>query len=294
MSSYSNKFKGTFYGIISAFSFAASGTIAKKILQANFSVSNLLLWRYGIATIVVALVVYLKRDKLNFDKKALLKAFYSAAFFYSISTFCYFKSFEYIDTGLASAICFSHSLFVTLYVWIFDKQKLKPSYFIAFTSIVIGLIFLFQINEESRFNIQGILIALCSGLLYSFYIIANRNKASHLDPLLSSLMLFCGNVVIFLILSLREGAISYPTDLALWIKIIAMGSICTILPIYFLLKALRYINASDVTILSILRPVFVILLGMIFLNETLNNYKMIGITLILAGGLFSQLDKFKK
>jgi drug/metabolite transporter (DMT)-like permease len=285
--------KGILYAIFSAFAFAASGTIGKKILQEKFSVPNLLFWRYAIAALIVALIVYQKRAKLNFDKKSLLKAFYSAAFFYSISTFCYFKSFEYIDTGLSSTICFSHSLFVTLYVWIFDKQKVKLSYFIAFISIIIGLIFLFQINDESRFNGQGILIALCSGLLYSFYIIANRNKASNLDPLLSSLMLFCGNVVIFLILSLREGAIPYPTDLVLWIKILAMGSVCTILPIYFLLKALRYINASDVTVLSILRPVFVILFGIIFLSESLNNYKIIGISLILAGGLCSQLDKFK-
>jgi drug/metabolite transporter (DMT)-like permease len=159
---------------------------------------------------------------------------------------------------------------------------------------VIGLIFLFQINEESKFNIQGILISLCSGLLYSFYIITNRNKASHLDPLLSSLMLFCGNLVIFSIFALNDGGISLEHDVALWTKIVIMGTVCTILPIYFLLKALRYINASDVTILSILRPVFAISLGMIFLNESLNNYKIIGISLILAGGLFSQLDKFRK
>jgi drug/metabolite transporter (DMT)-like permease len=291
MISLDNKQKGKLYAIVSAFTFAASGPIG-KILQGQFSVYNMLFWRYFVASSIVTAIAFFYRKELEFNKKALIKAFITAAVFYSGSSALYFASFGYIGTGLSSAITFSHSLFVTIYVWVWDKQKITKAYIISFVLAVVGLGFILRYNNSS-YDLYGIFMAIMSAIAYSIYIFCNRNKATNVSPLLSAMMLFYGNAIIFLFMSLADNSLQMPYTSLLWLKVLSIGSICTVLPIYYLLKALKYSNASDVTILSVFRPVFVLIMGSIFLNEHLELYQTIGITFILASGVIIQMHKDK-
>jgi drug/metabolite transporter (DMT)-like permease len=285
-----NNSKGKLYAIISAFSFAASAPLG-KFIRAEFSVLNLLFWRYLVASCVISFAVYIYRKELKFDKKVILKAFITAAIFYSGSSALYFMSFDYIGTGLSSAICFSHSLFVTIYLWIFDKQKITKVYCASFIIIVIGLSLIVNTKTGHQDYAKGISFAILSAITYSIYIFLNRNKSSSLTPVLSSAMLFYANMIIYLVTAFSDNSLAMPTNSSMWIKVLALGIICTALPIFFLLKALQNTSASDVTILSVLRPVFVMLMGAVLFGETLSIYQAFGITLIFAGGVIINLQK---
>jgi drug/metabolite transporter (DMT)-like permease len=219
----------------------------------------------------------------------MLKTFFSALIFYSGSTFCYFYSFNHIGTGLSSAICSVNTVFITLYLWCFDKQKIKLSYLLALFFNLIGFCLILKDRKAINIELYGIAFAVLSGFLYACYIIANRNKSTNLNPMLSALMLFFANFIVYGVGSLYEGgAIIIPDVLRIWVMILTMSIFCTLLPIYFLLKALSYINASDVSMLGILRPVFAIIFGCIFLHESIGKIEAAGILLIFVGTIVNQ------
>jgi drug/metabolite transporter (DMT)-like permease len=285
-----HKIKGSVYALLSALMYAASSTIGKKIQLAGFSTTDLLMWRYAIALLLGIIIIYLRRSSLDFDKKALGKTFLSAVLFYSGSTFCYFYSFNHIGTGLASAICSINTVIVTLYVWIWDKEKIKITYIFSIILTIFGFACILKARQDTHIESLGILFALLSGLLYAFYVIFNRDKATKLDPILSSAMLFLASFVIYLISSLSiSGSVKVPQDSNVWLLMFAMGLVFTLLPIYFLLKALSYLNASDVTLMGILRPVFATLLGLVFLGESLSMLQAAGIIFIITGTIVNQL-----
>ncbi len=290
--SYDQKLKGTIYALLSAVTFAASSTLAKKLQLAGLTTSNLLFWRYIFAFIIAFIIVIYRKSSLNFDKKAIVKTFFSAIIFYSGSTFFYVYSFNHIGTGLASAICGLNTVFVTLYVWCFDKQKIKSVYLLALFLNIVGFFLILKNRQAINIELYGILFALFSGFLYAGYIIVNRDKGIKLDPILSAFMLFFANSIVYSLSSLYHTAsIVIPHELNIWLMILTLSVLCTLLPIYFLLAALRYVNASDVSMLGILRPVFAIIFGFIFLNEVMGMLEAIGILLIFAGTIVNQWKK---
>jgi drug/metabolite transporter (DMT)-like permease len=282
------------YSLLSVLSFAASSVLGKKIQQSGFTTVNLLLWRYGIALFCGIMIISYRKSSLTFDKKAMVKAFCTAIAFYSGATFCYFYSFNHLATGLSSVICSVNTVFVALILWVWDKQKITLGYAFAIFITCIGFYFILKTHKDGHVELYGVFLAVLSGFSYALYLVFNRNKVNKLDPILSATMLFLGNFFVYLTSFLITGdVIVVPNNFNLWVMVLLMAVCCTLLPIYLLLKALSYLNARDVSLIGVLRPVFVNLFAFVFLHETISTTQAIGIAFILCGASLNQLPGIK-
>jgi drug/metabolite transporter (DMT)-like permease len=63
----------------------------------------------------------------------------------------------------------------------------------------------------------------------------------------------------------------------------ALAVLSTLLPIYFVFVALRYIDSTKASILSVFEPIVTIILGVIFLNEKITIVQYIGVGVVLVG-----------
>lgn len=291
----SNEWRGVLYAIAAGVFFGAIGYFAMSILRADISIPNMLFWRFFIAGIIMTVIALVALKKQLYFAN-LIKSFFLCAIFYSSSTSLYFLSCTYIGTGPSMVIFYTFPVFVIFLSWLFYKQKINPVYYVAIAFILLGLGLLSH-NTEVAIDLYGISLAIISALLYAVYIVASKRLAGNLPPLLLTLMVCYSCGFVFLNVSLFHGSFEVPQTVNVWIHIVGLAVICTALPILCTLYGLKYISAAKTSILSALEPIIVVIIGVIFLEETISMKQILGISIILISAIlvqFDTVDIFKK
>lgn len=284
----SNKQHGALYAIASGLCYGLLGYFGISLMKNGLSVSNMLFWRFFIASLFM-IIILLPQYKIILDrpKESFKVAAYGIAF-YSTSAIVYFIASKYIGTGLSMVIFFTYPAMVMLFNVIFYKTPMSRIYYFAFAMIVVGMVCLADL-QECAFDIFGIGFGLLSAVFYSSYIIAS--KESKASPLVSTLMVSIGSGITCFVLSYMESSFFIPTSLHNWFNIAGIGIICTALPILLFLQALKYITSEKASILSVLEPVFVVIFGIILLDEKISTIQIIGVVIVLSGAVLSLFSK---
>lgn len=219
-----------------------------------------------------------------------LKMMLYGGVFYTASATIYFSACSYIGTGLAMVIFFTYPAIVMLFNWILYKIQPTRSYFTAIAIIIIGLILLADLNG-AKVNIAGISFAVLSAIAYASYILLSKKIQN--SPLISTLMVSMGCGITSLILTVIDKSFLIPSNATEWFNIFGFGIICTALPILLLLEALKTISSIKASLLSVLEPIFVLIFGILLLEERVNGRQTLGILTVLTGALITLLSTTK-
>ncbi|MES2215073.1 MAG: DMT family transporter [Pseudomonadota bacterium] len=278
----SNEQRGTTYAILSGLCYGLLGYFGMSIINANFSIANTTFWRFLVATIVMGIALLPKYKTLLSHPRESLCIFLCGVFLYTPGAMLFFVSSQYIGTGLSIVIFFSFPVMVMLINWYFFNAKMSLMYYISIALIIIGLILLVD-TQGLQANIIGIALSFFSAFAYALYIVLS--KKIPLPPLLSTFMLSMGCMVSSFIYAYFEGSFVLPMDVRIWCDIIGLGILCTALPILLLLQGLKYISSEKASILSVLEPISIVLVGITMLGETITNVQVLGIIVVLAGAM---------
>lgn len=281
---------GSLYAIISGVLYGFIGYFGIQIIHAGFSISNMLFWRFAIASIIITGMLLFARIQVRLNDPNLLKALISSILFYSTGSALYFMACRYIGTGLSMVIFFIYPVFVTLITWLFDRHKISRLHHISIACIVIGIVCLLK-PGEIQIELRGIIIAILSAVFYAVYIVTSKKQATQLHPLLLTLIICYSSTIVFLVISVLEDDLLLPVSLKLWGHISGIAVISTILPILFLVKSLKYISAAKASILSGLEPIVVLIIGVSVLGEEIGLLQLIGSIIVLFGALLINFDK---
>ena len=288
-----NDTKGSLYAITSGFFYGFIGYFGVSIIQSNFSISNMLFWRFFVSSIMMVALLIANTKNIKANWKEIAKALVVGALFYGGSAATYFMACDYIGTGLSMVIVFTYPVVVTLSNWFFDNHKITKIYYISITIIMIGMVMLID-RTEMAFDIYGVVLAILSSLTYAMYMIASKKQMQELDPITSSFMASLSNCIMFFIIAIFTDSLVIPVGINLWINILGIGIICTALPILFLLEGMKYISSGKAALLSVLEPVCVVIVGVVLLKEHLSILQVAGIITILSGALIVQFDKIRR
>ncbi len=280
--------RGVLYAISSGLCFGLLGYFGVTLMQANFSVYNMLFWRFVVGIIVVALCLLPQSQTIFKKPKELVKVFLYGVSFYSITAILYFIACKYISTGLAMVTFFTYPVMVILLNKFLYKSEIPKTYYGAVGLILFGMFFLGG-NHEAAFDFFGLFLGVASAATYACYLIASKN--STVSPLVSTLMVSIGSALTCLVAAVVDGTFFVPHDPGAWLNIIAVGTLCTALPILLLLRALQYISSEKASLLSVLEPVFVLIFGMILLGETVTSTQMVGVIIVLFGAVLTLFGK---
>ncbi|MFA6058616.1 MAG: DMT family transporter [Taibaiella sp.] len=284
MKNSSNEIRGIIYIILSGFLYGFLGFFGYGALQSSGDIANMLFWRFLIAGVFIALVMLPKLKEIRIDIPVMLIILVASAIFYGTSTYAFFYSSTYIGTGLAMVIFFTYPAIVVLCNRFFYKHNIHKSYYISAVLIVLGLLFLADIGKD--FHFFGILLGLLSAAGYALYIMASK-KYNQLHPLLSALMVSIGCCIYCFIYAFSAKTFTVPADSAFWLHSLGLGIISTAIPILLLLEGLKYISSEKASILGVLEPVFVVLVGVLLLGEELKFLQITGVIIVLGGALLA-------
>ncbi len=289
----SNYQTGALYAITSGLCYSLLGYFGVTIMQAGSSVFNMLFWRFLISALFALILLIPKYKTILQSPKAILKVLISGMVFYGTSSIAFFMSSSYIGTGLAMVIFFIYPAIVMIVNIAFYKAPFSKIYFLAFMIIIIGLVLLVDM-QDFALDIIGVGLGIATAICYAMYMIVSEKI--DVDPMLSTLMVSIGCMITCFISSLIDSSFNIPSGLNNWFNIIGIGLICTAIPILLLLQALKYIDAEKASTLSVLEPVFVLILGIILLDEKVTSMQILGTIIVLSGALmvlFHNIPKTK-
>ncbi|EKD46061.1 MAG: hypothetical protein ACD_69C00032G0004 [uncultured bacterium] len=278
--------RGVLYAVSSGLCYGLLGYFGISLMNSGLSISNMLFWRFTIATLFMCVILIPKYKTIfNSYKKNLLFIVYGIVFYTSSAMF-YFMSSKHIGSGLAMVIFFTYPAIVMMFNVLFHKMVLRNTYYISFFIIIIGMICLANANKLT-FNILGISLGILAAFLYACYILAS--KRTHIAPSISTLMVSLGSMISCLIASYVYDAFNIPNGFNEWFNIVGMGTLCTAIPILFFLQALKYISSEQASMLSVFEPVAVLIFGVILLGEKISIIQIVGAIIILSGAIITLL-----
>ncbi len=285
--------KATVLVTLSGILYGFLGFFGTEVLHENYSVSNMLFWRFLIAFVWILGYSLINREALTISpsaKRVLVFTFFLGSLFYSGSSAFYFLASEYTGTGLAMVIFFCYPVFVALYAWTTRSGKMNPVAVASLFAIILGL-YLLKGQGVNALSLTGIMFAILAAVSYALYIIGSKPSTGQISATLLTVLICLGNTLIFLIGALATKSFVIPTHLMTWLDLIALGIFATALPIQLLLKGLKFVTPLKASIISVLEPVVTLIVGVILLQETINPCQKIGIFIVLAGAILIQFEK---
>lgn len=279
-----DRHSGIWYVMLSGFMFGLIGYFGMSIVHAHLSVNTMVMWRFFIAALFMLGVVLLQsKHRLIFSMTS-LEAFFAGALLYGPSSTLYFLSAERIGSGLAMVLFFTYPAMVLCLNRFFYKHHISSPFYWAMGIIFIGMVFLTN-GQSTQFGLLGIGLSLLSALLFALYMVYSQhsNACAQVD----TLMVCIGSALSAWLAASLDHTLAIPYGVIVWLNIIGVSVICTSIPILLLLKGLKHIGSLEASILSVLEPVFVLIVGILFLGETVNFMQVIGVIILLSGALMS-------
>ena len=129
------------------------------------------------------------------------------------------------------------------------------------------------------------LVILGAAISYAFAGVFGRRFATmKVDPMVTAACMVTGSTVLLLPAAvLVDGWPDAGVSGQIWLSVILLGTVCTGLAYVLYFRILSRAGATNLSLVTFLVPVSAILLGWLFLSESLGTAHLTGITLIAAG-----------
>lgn len=194
---------------------------------------------------------------------------------------------QYVDSGIASIINSAMPLFTIIIapLMIADERITLPKLAGLLTGFA-GVVILMLPNVKEGWNsgLLGMGACLLATVFYAFAAVYARKNSGGLPPQLQAgLQLSLGSLFIWVAVFATEGIPALPTRLVTWLALVWLGLLgsCLAYILYFYL--LHQIGPTRTSTTTYISPLVGVVLGVIFLGESLHWQTFLGAALILSG-----------
>lgn len=290
--------QGTILALSGVLMFSTKSVLAKMALTISEDVISVLFYRMAIGFPIVAtitVVTWLKhKDKHIRHLKDYAAVFLFAILGYYISSILNFTGLLYIHASVERIVLFLYPTFVIILSSIFLKQGITKKQIIAIAICYIGLIVAFadklQIEETSFFWI-GILLVIGSSFTYAIFLTASNKYISRIGPMMfTNIAIISIAVCVFVHFFASGRTVTFDLPNNYYFVCGVMSIIGTIIPAYLFNSAIKYLGASNVSIVSSLGPIETMIMSSIILNEQILFAQIVGTLIVIMGILFLKTD----
>ncbi|MBE6224862.1 MAG: DMT family transporter [Bacteroidales bacterium] len=297
-----NKAKGYILAAFSAATYGMNPLFSLPLYADGMGVDSVLFFRYLFAVPMVALMVKSRGRSFAIQKGEMWPLLMVGVFFV-LSSITLFRSYLYMDSGIASTILFIYPVMVALIMAVFFKEKVSFQTWVCIAMALAGIGLLYKAPDGAVLSTVGILFVLGSALAYTLYIITvNKTILKDVPSVKVTFYVILTGFIIFSVMVLLGGGLQTPTKWWLWLDLVAFALFPTVISMYCATKAIVYIGSTATAILGALEPVTAVLFGITLFGETLQGRGVAGllliivsVTMVVAGGnVSSSLVRFKK
>lgn len=192
------KVKGFLYGLIASATFGLIPLFSIPALENGVGLDSLLFYRFSLASVLVAVLMWVKKIPFDIQKSEFGIAFILGTL-YAITALWLTEAYLYIPSGVATTIHFLYPVVVSLIMFVFYKDKLTMPILLAMAMAVSGVYMLSGGNTPgSSINIKGLMLVLATVIAYAAYIVGmNRSRIARLDSLKATFYILLSGAIVF-------------------------------------------------------------------------------------------------
>jgi DME family drug/metabolite transporter len=226
-----------------------------------------------------------KRELLRIRRKDLPRLLLLGIFGVALQRISYFYAVDLTTATIAAVLFYTYPVFVSLYTALFRKERITPSIVVAMILAFSGVVFTVKAYQASWLsaNLLGLVFGMLASLLFAVYFLVTRKlRDSYTNWTLLVFGDGIGAVALapLLCFSVSE-IISYPQPL--WMLIIVIALFPSLIGYLIFSFALRYVEPSRGSILSVIEPLSAAAFSVAVLGETFEPLQLAGVVLVLAG-----------
>jgi len=261
-----------------------SGIFVKFLAPYGFSSLHMTALRGCISFLCMALYAFFRDRKLFRVKlsELILFAFIGAALFGTASS--YYAAMQATSISTAVVLMYSAPIYVAVFSVVFLGEKMSQLKFVSLACMLIGCCFVSGLIGGLKFDLVGILLGILSGIIYGAYnVLTKISLRRNCSPISATLYSFLFMSVIALAVSHPQqivGIISSDPVFTLPL-VLGLGIFTFVLPYFLYTLALKVLPAGTASALSIVEPMAATVFSVVFFQEKLTFFPLLGIVLIL-------------
>lgn len=277
------KAKGIVCGIVAAITYGMNPLGALNLYADGINTDSVLLYRYGLAVLVLGGIMLLRKRSFSVGGRELLVCLVLGVVF-AVSSLSLFISFHYMDAGVACTLLFVYPVMVAAIMAVFYKEKVALVTALSILMALAGIGLLYKGGDGVALSTAGVLLAMLSALAYAVYVVAVNKSNISLSPVKLSffVMLFGMFTVLAHSLFREENHIQLLTTPPQWMWAAMLAIVPTVISLVLMVVAVKTIGSTPTAIMGALEPVTAVIIGVMVFNERLTPRIALGMALILV------------
>lgn len=282
--------KGRLFLALSAVIYGIIPVLAAAAYRGGMNGITLTFLRSALSLPVLYAVIRADRRDIELDKRRIRQIAVLGMFGGALPILLLYMSYQYIATGLATALHFVYPLIIVIATSIIYRQR--PARIIVTAVVIVSAGIFIYAGMGSGANGAGVALALLSGGFYGFYVVyMARTGMDKLDIVVITFYVALITSVLVLIYGAASGRLYFNVTPLSWSLALVISLASTLIAAPLFVLGMRYAGAAEAGIYSTLEPVTSMILGAAVLGELMDAPRMMGGALIVFGVLIIQHKK---
>ncbi len=295
---------GAYFGLFLMTSIIGLSFMFVKIGLQYSSAIDLLAHRFSVALLLALLLLALRVIKLPRLNKQKIKTLVLLSLFFPILFFLFQAYGIQYCTSSEAGITFAMSPIVTLIVaQVVLKERTTILQKIGIFLSVLGILYIIFSNNQlsNSTDIRGFSLLFIAILSFTTYLVFGKKLGSQFKPIEITVWIILIACIFFNIWSvsshlyagtLEQFLMPFSESSFTW-SVLYLGILSSIVTSFLTNYALPIIPASQIAVFNNLSPILAILGGVVFLDEKLYSYHIIGGSLVFIGIALTLIFKSK-
>ena len=268
---------GVFLILISGSSFGTLAIFARLAYEDGVTPITLLFLRFGIASLCMLLIMWLRGIPIP-RGWILLGLAFMGGIGYVGQALSYFTALTLIPAGLVALLLYLYPAIVTILAMIILKERISKWKMIALLIALGGTVL--TIGPTGGGQFLGVILGLAAAFIYSIYILVGSKITKQVTAIQSSTVVIVSAAIVSGGLVAIKGPV-FPATVSGWASVIAIAIISTILAIVTFFAGLERVGPTNASTLSTVEPAVTVVLAAMVLGETISFLRIIGGMMII-------------
>ncbi|GAB3856430.1 EamA family transporter [Micromonospora andamanensis] len=294
---------GLALALLSAITFATSGTFARSLIDDGWSAEAVVIARVGIAALVLAVPAMLVlRGRWQVLRRNLASIGVFGLLGVAVAQACFFNAVRYLPVGVALLLEYLGIVLVVGWTWLVQGQRPRRLTVAGSAAALAGLVFVLDLTGAGRLDLVGVLWGLGAAVgLAGYFVLAGR-----VDPALPSMVMASGGMAagagVLLLLGLTGAlplratfdTVQFAGTETSWLVPIAGLTLVAAVVAYLAgIAAVRTLGSRLASFVGLTEVMFAVLIAWLVLGELPTVVQLFGGLLIVAGVALVRLDELR-
>lgn len=289
--------------LLSAVTFATSGTFARSLIDAGWSAQAAVVARVGVAALILAAPAVLAvRGRHGVLRRNLLAIGCFGLLGVAGAQACFFNAVRYLPVGVALLLEYLGIVLVVGWMWLVHGQRPRRLTVAGSVAALGGLVLVLDLTGAGRLDPVGVLWGLGAAIgLAGYFVIAGRLDDDLPSVTMASAGMAVGAATLLLLglvgaLPLRAtfGEVTFAGQRMSWLVPIAGLSLVAAVVAYLTgIAGTRILGARLSSFVGLTEVMFAVLIAWLVLGELPTVVQLLGGALIVAGVAVVRLDELR-